>query len=91
MHQAKGDRLVRTSVFPVCDNVDHDDIIVFIGTQYEYEEVNPADTLHWASATVMINKMLCLLGIFLLFVSFKINLFRKILSGIPSECQTVWI
>ena len=22
---------------------------------------------------------------------FKINFFKKILSGIPSECQTVWI
>ena len=26
-----------------------------------------------------------------LLIFFKINFFQKILSGIPSECQTVWI
>ena len=26
-----------------------------------------------------------------LLIFFKINFFRKILSGIPSECQTVWM
>ena len=39
--------------------------------------------------------ILCLLGIFSYFFVvccfYKINFFKKILSGIPSECQTVWI
>ena len=38
---------------------------------------------------------LCLLGNFACFLSsadfFQNRLFQKILSGIPSECQTVWI
>ena len=25
------------------------------------------------------------------FIFFKIKIFRKILSGLPSECQTIWI
>ena len=78
MHRAKGDRLVRTSVLlPVCNNVDHDNIIVSIVAKYEYEEVTPAATLHWASATVMIDKMLCLLGTFHAFCVFQNQLFSK--------------
>ena len=41
------------------------------------------------------NLTLCLLGnfsmLFCRLLFFQIQLFRKILSGIPSECQTVWI
>ena len=39
--------------------------------------------------------IVCLLGIFMLFLSSadfkKKKLFQKIISGIPSEWQTVWI
>ena len=40
---------------------------------------------------MVLTLIFCILGNVSCFLSSADQLFRKILSGIPSECQTVWI
>ena len=57
-------------------------------------------TMHITAKTItnslpLMEIILCMLGNFTflfyrLLIFFKINFFKKFLSGIPSDCQTVW-